>query len=249
MRYKTNHRPRLAAGFTLMELVGVVAIMALLIVLILPAIGKAMRFGRTAKGLSNLRTLAAGNVSYLLERGNFPPAWINPNPDTKKFENWRNAITPYLGAANYDTLEKNGLFTCPNVEWEWAESTKARNPVSYSANEKVMPGGSQGEEVAGARLSTIPRPGEVVLIMDASTRNGGNADGNFHKLNVSDDPHDAKEPILVDDYANSPRAMPRFRQGNASPSMPGSINAAFCDGSARTLEYGRLLNKHISIAY
>jgi prepilin-type N-terminal cleavage/methylation domain-containing protein len=66
-------------GFTLVELLVVVSIIAVLIGILLPAIGKARDQAMTTKSASNLRQLAAGHATYAAEWND--NQWCN-NPHT-----------------------------------------------------------------------------------------------------------------------------------------------------------------------
>src|SRR5207237_1032788 len=62
-------------GFTLVELLIVIAIIAVLIGLLLPAMARARSSAQTTQCLSNLRQLAVAAAGYVAEnRGSYPPA-------------------------------------------------------------------------------------------------------------------------------------------------------------------------------
>ena len=57
------------SGFTLVELLVVVGIIAVLLGLLVPAIGSVQRQGRTAQDVSQLRMLQTAQVAYATEHG------------------------------------------------------------------------------------------------------------------------------------------------------------------------------------
>jgi prepilin-type N-terminal cleavage/methylation domain-containing protein len=77
-------RPRTGRGFTLVELLVVIGIIALLISILLPALNKARKASRTVACLSNVRQLTMGEIQYFTDnkyhfspyydKGGTPPA-------------------------------------------------------------------------------------------------------------------------------------------------------------------------------
>ena len=67
-------------GFTLIELLVVISIIALLVGLLLPALGAARDAARNVKCLSNTRSLALGGVAYATDHQDTPPSAFNTTP-------------------------------------------------------------------------------------------------------------------------------------------------------------------------
>jgi type II secretory pathway pseudopilin PulG len=99
------------AAFTLAELIVVIGIIALLIVLLLPALSRARETARRITCASNMRQLAAAMIYYShMNQGSPPrPAFISRVPDPSDWVIWQAppyggsninnaALVPYLGA-------------------------------------------------------------------------------------------------------------------------------------------------------
>jgi len=70
-----------AAAFTLVELLVVIGIIAILISILLPTLGRARESAATAQCLSNLRQIGQGMYMYANEaKGAIIPAWVRKNP-------------------------------------------------------------------------------------------------------------------------------------------------------------------------
>jgi prepilin-type N-terminal cleavage/methylation domain-containing protein/prepilin-type processing-associated H-X9-DG protein len=80
---------RRRVGFTLIELLVVISIIALLISILLPALGAARESGRSAVCLSNLRQLALANTAYAEDSSGFyVPASADIFVGTGGFHRW-----------------------------------------------------------------------------------------------------------------------------------------------------------------
>jgi len=114
-----------AKGFTLLELLVVIAIVAILAALLIPAVGRGMDAAKTAKTLSNLKQLHHGATIWAAENnGNYPVSHdsVRPLGDV-----WYNAIASALYP---EVVTKAGT----TDTWVWAswptgyEGTVLRSP-------------------------------------------------------------------------------------------------------------------------
>lgn len=104
------------AGFTLIELLVVISIIAMMIAVLLPALGKARQTARTMNCLSNLRQIGIANTMYQGDfKGFFPYpttafAYLDGSapPDAGKMV-WFVALDPYLNTMRPDDESRPGV--------------------------------------------------------------------------------------------------------------------------------------------
>jgi len=110
-------------GFTLVELLVVIGIIAVLVALLLPALNGAREQAKTTQCLSNLRQIGQGFAMYSHEaKGYMCPAWIaNPMSNGPGLEHYATLLVnlKYLKApsqADFDAVESVGtsVFRCPS---------------------------------------------------------------------------------------------------------------------------------------
>lgn len=112
------------AGFSLIELLVVVALVGLLTGMAFPAIQTGMGKARLTQDLSHLRQIGQGILLYAGEnRGNLPPTSCLGEPS------WIGALRPYLGD-QYDGIRISPLD--PN-----REARKSAGGTSYLINDEV----------------------------------------------------------------------------------------------------------------
>ena len=113
--------------FTLIELLIVIAIIAILAGMLLPALGKARNMARKTQCLNNTKQLCLVFNFYASDFGGFPPTdWYSftkfiPPTDNRKYEYLDSLASLYdikkskaYGDAKKNNALKNGIFRCPS---------------------------------------------------------------------------------------------------------------------------------------
>ena len=149
--------PRGPRGFTLVELLVVIGIIALLISILLPALGRAREQGNKVKCLSNLRQLALAFVQYTNDNDYYFPAAARGNArNTSDWVFWQKGyvdgsfpeypLSQYpSGARHLGAVSKyltNGaafdpnIYICPSddVKAHSVDATNGPYPYSYTMN-------------------------------------------------------------------------------------------------------------------
>ena len=143
---------RRTKGFTLVELLVVIGIIALLIGILLPVLIRAREAANSAACLSNLRQIGQALRIYGNDNGDqIMPAFtaLNTNPpcstvglydpnnnNVSPYAYWTNALAPYMNksaqvSAPVSTSRLSPVFRCPS-QWD------PLSPLGYSANFCIM---------------------------------------------------------------------------------------------------------------
>src|SRR2546430_1775356 len=113
-----NRSRRRSAGFTLVELRVVIAIIGVLVALLLPAVQMARESARRTSCQNNLRQLGLGLHHFHDANGGFPPGRVNA---TATSCSWPPFILPYI--------EQGNLFGRYRFDLRWDDANTNDNGV------------------------------------------------------------------------------------------------------------------------
>lgn len=172
---------RRPAGFTLTELIVVIAIIAVLTVLLLPSLGQVIKKAGTAESASNLRRLGVAMHAFAGDHGGaFPPTASQTQTAQGSWQHlgsWDGFILPYLGvdaspgagAAHYgEVLQVAEIYRHPSDESVIDLENRTRRGYAMVAGDGMV--GLSTWSGTGwfpsARISSIPSPATTILITE-----------------------------------------------------------------------------------
>jgi prepilin-type N-terminal cleavage/methylation domain-containing protein/prepilin-type processing-associated H-X9-DG protein len=165
-RLRSRHCP----GFTLVELLVVIGIIALLVSILLPALGRAREAAVAVKCASNLRQIAVGQFLYADDhRDHLTPFWRDL-PGYRIV--WSERLRPYVGRAQgtgssaFDggKSDLSWLFTCPSATDEQM-AVGGNFPASYGINSAIR------HQEWDHRRSRVRKSSEIFLVGDMQPSN------------------------------------------------------------------------------
>ncbi len=162
------------AGFTLIELLVVISIIALLVGILLPALGAARKSAQSMQCLSNLRQIGIGTTAYAFaSEDQLPPAWVSTNQpgwDTDGTD-WPVLINAYItgsGNTGYSTggdENNTKAFECPSALVEGGR-------LHYSASRLLFPiivwPSTDPRQLPLYKTASAVRTSEVLMIADGA---------------------------------------------------------------------------------
>jgi prepilin-type N-terminal cleavage/methylation domain-containing protein/prepilin-type processing-associated H-X9-DG protein len=184
-------------GFTLVELLVVIGIIAILIAMLLPALNKAREAAKATQCLSNERQIAMAMLSYANDyKGRFPSIYVYVSAVAEK-DFWYEMILPYLGGPPWKgtTPLDIGVFACPSTSEPALTGPGFPHPrtldygVNYSYKEGVFsiydPAQLNPPGPGSAKVAQIRTPSQTFMLMDSR-----------HQI--------PRDPVIASPWINSP---------------------------------------------
>ncbi|MDF3130063.1 prepilin-type N-terminal cleavage/methylation domain-containing protein [Kiritimatiellaeota bacterium B1221] len=234
-------------GFTLIEMLVVIAIIALLASMIVPAVTGALRSATHAKSMSNLRQWGTSLYLHLYDsQGKLPsrgpnqqPTWTLASSTSQEAvrKAWYNVLPPYVNeSAIADVpradrkifLEGESIHRDPQAEFDTAQLI-VRPLFSYCFNSQLNTSRQYGDNIPGQGdlrqksldITMYPSPSNTVMFFESRV---GEGDG---------DPSQNSNSQYARAYGHSRHLS--FRYG-------GKVNLLFLDGSVARFNSKDLFN-------
>jgi prepilin-type N-terminal cleavage/methylation domain-containing protein/prepilin-type processing-associated H-X9-DG protein len=194
---RQSHRRRGAShGFTLVELLVVIGIIAVLIAILLPALSRARQAGYAAKCQSNLHQIGLAMQMYRLDNKEFfyefptgnavdfsqynnygqwdyPAPVTNQRPPNSYYSYWAIAYLPYISkaAANYTGIDVEAKFANVRSLWRcpastWTDPDPGSQPFPYSDPNKPASIGLSWF-IIGRKATAFNNPSNLIICQDS----------------------------------------------------------------------------------
>ena len=230
---RTRCQPRVRpAAFTLVELLVVIGIIALLVGILLPTLGRARESASTVKCMANMRSMGQAMMIYVGEsKGVLPIGYVVKNDVIDgnvtymgESLDWTTLLMKVMhrkAGIGYDDQDKasaastgvRSTFLCPTVQITSKVDSSAIS--HYSSHPRVMPDltakdwlrpGPPLRQLVPYKLGRIKRSAEIGAIFEGVVAVTG-IDGGYmahSTCNLLNRGGRDRRPFLTDDYANSP---------------------------------------------
>lgn len=254
-------------GFTLVELLVVIGIIAMLISILLPALNKAREAASQIKCLSNLRTIGMAVLMYNNEnRGRFPAPGIALSSQIPVYaaDDWiywesgrdpnQSALATYLGSGGQ--FNRN-ILRCPSDTDFNAHISNVSYTYSYSVNWMIFEPRSYANP-AGHFIPTPPYAGSYEMYPSSTDprlwpnlKNTQIHNSTGIILLIDESSNTVDDGCWAPQHAVNPGSghnmvalrHDRKAEDSTNPDSTGRGNVCFCDGHAEMTERANALTK------
>ncbi|HEX9997421.1 MAG TPA: prepilin-type N-terminal cleavage/methylation domain-containing protein [Abditibacterium sp.] len=173
--------PRARRGFTLVEMLVVISVIALLAAIMFPVFGRVREGGRRTACNNNLRQLGLGFTQYRQDHnGRFPGAgqyqkwaagghWISGQPNTPVADiNTKEPVADAASPTGFKTanVEKGAIYS-------YVKEPKTYSCPSNATAEKKLFSYSMNCAIAGMSDVRVKEPANIILLVDEEKANDG----------------------------------------------------------------------------
>lgn len=164
-------RSRARAGFSLVELLVVVAIIALLISMLLPSLASSREAARSSVCFSNLRQSAVACRQYADENRGVGPAIGQPYTSLPTWALVVQALAGHTGSSADQMYNPKSVLVCPTIARAYSEQAMVRTYAMNATGHAGQPGDPDNyddvNQPAFIRLDRIPLPAATPLLLDS----------------------------------------------------------------------------------
>ena len=230
------------SGFTLVELLVVIVILAILMGLLLPAVKKATRTANAADSISNLRQIMAASILFAQDHGGrFHRGW-----------GYEQILQNYLT----NPQDARTVFKSRNADID-PKVSGSTIPITYSVH-GVMMWPSADRDDLGQPVSVMKNPGRLILVADGIQAPNNNWQANWHFQNPADYMNGrygnftaAQLELPLENNSGGKGVGPDVKGANAGwfrYCNNGAVAAAFGDGHAELIKKGKVVGANL-VAY
>lgn len=239
---------RRSAGFTLIEMLVVIGIVAILAAILFPVLSRARESGRRANCLSNLQQISTAMKAYSTDYGGYIVNWCVSHPAVAPTAGWpappavavRNDPSP--GVCTWDIsiqryLKNTDVLRCPSMDNpRTAVGRRGRAYAIARYTQRIITGGEWGPSL-GRFEGDIPKPSDTVLLFEK----GNNLPGSWGDA-AGENVHESHNGPLDVEFDPSPQNTMTNRAGetvNVRPFHLNGKNILFVDGHAKFYQFGQ----------